>query len=318
MAILVFGSLNVDFVVTTKVRPDPGETVTGSSFRIHPGGKGANQAVAAARAGGKASMAGRIGDDSFSAVLKESLTEADVRQDLVFVTPGVSTGCAFITVDGSGENSIIVVPGANGLVEPQDVDYVFNNAAHGKGTPFNTLLLQLEIPAPSVLRAIEMAHKRGISVMLDPAPAPSPGRELPLDILRLVDVIMPNQHEASILTGRRVHDIESAAMAARGLLDAGVRRAIVKLGEMGVVMAEGDRILHVPGFKVSAVDSTAAGDTFAGALAVALEEGFSLDRACVFANAAGAISVTREGAQPSMPYRPEIDDFLHKRGEAGR
>ncbi|MGI6643812.1 MAG: ribokinase [Bacillota bacterium] len=311
--ILVLGSLNVDFVVTAEVRPGPGETVTGSSFRIHPGGKGANQAVAAARAGGTVSMAGRVGDDSFSSVLKNSLHESGVSQDLVFQTPGTSTGCAVITVDKSGENSIVVVPGANGLVGSEDVDRLFDAACSGKKTLYEAVLLQLEIPLPSVLRAMEMAHRCGIPVMLDPAPAPSPGRELPLDKLRFVDTIMPNRHEASVLTGRHVHDVESAALAAKDLLGFGVKRAIVKLGDMGAVMGEGDCLRHVPGFKVEAVDTTAAGDTFAGALAVRLVEGSSLHQACIFANAAGAISVTRPGAQPSMPYRSEIQEFIRER-----
>ncbi len=306
--ILVFGSLNVDFVVTTGTLPGPGETVPGYSFRVHPGGKGANQAVAAARAGGSVSMAGRTGRDSFSEILNRSLSDSGAAHDLVIATPDTPTGCAFIAVDRLGENSIIVVPGANGLVEPSDAE-----AALAAMPSIKTLLLQLEVPLPSVVRAIEVAHERGVSVMLDPAPAPSRG-ELPSSVLKLIDVIMPNQHEAAALTGRDVTDVESAITATDYLLKAGVKRAIVKLGELGVVAGEGDRIHHVPGFKVKAVDTTAAGDTFAGDLAVALGEGQSLEKACVFANAAGAISVTRVGAQPSMPCRFEIEALLRQTG----
>ncbi len=316
MAILVLGSLNLDFVVRCDTRPHPGETVIGSDLQIHPGGKGANQAVAAGRAGGKVSMAGRVGDDGFSGYLKDSLTESKVSHHLVFETPQVWTGSAVITVDRLGENSIVVVPGANGRVVPDDVGRFFGKIEEfeqGDGVPFNTLLLQLEIPLVSVIRAIQMAHQKGLSVMLDPAPAPSPGRELPRSIMPLVDVFMPNQHEAAIVTGRPVHDVKSGVRAAGDLLKAGVKRAVVTLGEMGVVAAEGGRVWHVPAFKVNAIDTTAAGDTFAGALAVALGEGLALEPACTFASAAAAISVTREGAQPSMPYRNEIDSFLRQR-----
>jgi ribokinase len=303
--IVVFGSLNVDFVVVTENRPAPGETVTGSSFRIHPGGKGANQAVAASRAGGAVSMAGRIGDDHFSDALTRSLTESRVRQDLIWVTPGVTTGCAVITVDMRVENSIIVVPGANGLTSAQDAERL-GDSLDGAGA----LLLQLEIPFPSVVRAMEKAREKGVPVMLDPAPAPDPAHPIPGEVLAMVDVIMPNQHEASVLTGRRVFDPESAGAAALDLLAAGIKRVVVKLGDRGVVCAEGGNVLHIPGHRVKAVDTTAAGDTFAGALAVAMGEGLSLEEACSFANAAAALSVTGEGAQPSMPWRGEIEDFL--------
>lgn len=307
--IVVFGSLNVDFVVVTKKRPAPGETVTGASFRVHPGGKGANQAVAASRAGGKVSMAGRIGDDHFSDALTRSLNESRVRQDLVWVTPGATTGSAVITVDAMGENSIIVVPGANGLTSPEDADRLSHSLDGARA-----LLVQLEIPFPSVVRGMEKALEKGVPVMLDPAPAPDPANPIPAEVLAMVDVIMPNQHEASVLTGRRVMNPESAGDAALDLLAAGIKRVVVKLGDKGVVCAEGGKALHIPGHRVRAVDTTAAGDTFAGALAVALCEGLSLEEACVFANAAAAISVTREGAQPSMPWRGEIEAFLTTRG----
>ena len=303
--IVVFGSLNVDFVVTAEKRPAPGETVAGLSFRVHPGGKGANQAVAAARAGGTVTMIGRVGDDGISDVLARSLSESGVRLDLITITHGATTGCAFITVDRTGENSIIVVPGANGMVSIDDAQRLRGPLAEAFA-----LLVQLEVPFEPVARAMEMAREMGVLVMLDPAPAPDPEHPIPGEALKLVDVIMPNRHEASVLTGRNVMDVASAELAALDLLASGVKRAVVKLGERGVVCAENGKTLPVPGFPVRAVDTTAAGDTFAGALAVALGEGLSLADACRFANAASAISVTREGAQPSMPWRAEIDEFV--------
>jgi len=299
--IVVLGSLNVDFVVRTEVRPGPGETVSGRDFSIYPGGKGANQAVAASRAGGKVTMAGRIGDDVFSSVLTKSLLEAGVRGDLVRVTGGVSTGSAVIVIDAKGENSIVVVPGANGTVSAEDVDAlapVLENA--------RVLMLQLEIPMAQVERAARRAHDLGVTVMLDPAP-PVP---LSKELLQWVDVITPNEHEAQFLTGRQVTGIKTARLAASDLVSMGPRCAVVKLGARGAVYAGDNAIDHVPAHAVQVIDSTAAGDAFSGALAVAISEGKSTGEACRFANAAAALSVTRPGAQTSMPWRDEIDRFL--------
>ncbi len=299
--IVVLGSLNVDFVVRTPKRPLGGETVSGTNFSIYPGGKGANQAVAASRAGGKVTMAGKIGDDVFSSILTKSLLEAGVRGDLVRVAPGVSTGSAFIVIDDAGENSIVVVSGANGTVTNQDVDAlqpVLENA--------RILMLQLEIPMEQIEYAARKAHSLGVTVMLDPAP-PS---ELPKGLLQWIDVITPNEHEAQFLTGRQITDIKTARLAASDLISMGVRCAIVKLGARGVVYAADNAVEHIPGHTVEVVDSTAAGDAFSGALAVAICEGKSTGEACRFANAAAALSVKRPGAQTSMPWRDEIDRFL--------
>jgi len=298
---VVLGSLNVDFVVRTDVRPAAGETVTGSDFRIHPGGKGANQAVAASRAGGKVTMAGRIGDDVFSSVLTKSLLEAGVRGDLVRVAQGAPTGSAFIILDAKGENSIVVVPGANGTVTKDDVDDiepVLQNA--------RVLMLQLEVPLDVVEYAAHKAHSAGVMVILDPAPPVA----LPYGLLRSVDIIAPNEHEAQFLTGRKITDLKSARLAASDLTSMGIGRAIVKMGGRGVVYASDSQLEYILGYTVDVVDTTAAGDTFAGALAVALCEGKSPVEACRFANAAAALSVTRAGAQTSMPWREEIDKFL--------
>lgn len=299
--IVVLGSLNVDFVVKTLVRPRAGETVTGTDFRIYPGGKGANQAVAASRAGGKVVMAGRIGDDVFSSVLTRSLLEAGVRGDFVRVTPDTPTGSAFIVIDANGENSIVVVPGANGTVTGEDVDAlgpVLENA--------RVLLLQLEIPLEQVEYAARKARALGVTVMLDPAPPAA----LPQGLLQSVDVITPNEHEAEFLTGRQITDLRTARLAASDLVSMGARRVVIKLGARGVVYAADDALEHISGHIVEVVDTTAAGDAFSGALAVAVCEGKSTGEACRFANAAAALSVKRPGAQTSMPWRDEIDRFL--------
>lgn len=299
--ILVFGSLNVDFVVRTEVRPQPGETVHGVSFGLYPGGKGANQAVAASRAGGKVAMAGRTGDDVFAGVLTRSLLDAGVRGDLVKAVPGVATGSAFITIDAGGENSIIIVAGANALAGREDVDSflpVLENC--------RAILLQLEIPLDSVVYAAQKARERGVFVLLDPAPA----ADIPDELVGLADCVTPNEHEAAFLTGRAVSDIKTARLAAADLISRGARSAVVKLGGRGAVYATDTLVEHIPGHLVEAIDTTAAGDAFSGALAVAISEGKSIGEACRFANAAGALAVTKTGAQTSMPWRAEIDRFL--------
>lgn len=301
--ILVLGSLNVDFVVRTEVRPLPGETVHGTGFSVHAGGKGANQAVAASKAGGRVAIAGRMGDDVFSGVLTQSLLDAGVRGDLLQRVAGIPTGSAHITIDGSGENSIIVVAGANGLVGREDVDRL---APVLDGS--RILLLQLEIPMDAVVYAAQVAKDRGVIVMLDPAPA----APLPPPLISLVDYITPNRHEAAVLTGIQVTDVRSASLAARELVAQGVKCAIVKLGADGVVYATASsvEVEHVPGHSVQVVDTTAAGDAFSGALAALLSEGRTLAEAVRFANAAGALAVTKHGAQPAMAWRAEIERLL--------
>lgn len=302
--IVVFGSLNMDLVVRAPRRPDPGETVTGDDFKLIPGGKGANQAVAAARLGGRVVMAGRAGDDVFGRGLLESLRAAGVRTDQVKITPGAPTGTALILVDANAENSIVVVPGANGLCSAGDAGAL----AELMGTA-KVLMVQLEIPLDAVRRAVDLARERGVTVLLDPAPA----QPLPPELLRSVDIITPNETEASILTGRQVTDVKSAKLAAVDLLQMGARSVIVKLGARGALLAENNDFEHIEGFQVDAVDTTAAGDAFAGGLAAALVEGRKLRSAAVFANAAGALAVTRFGAQTSMPSRAEVEEFLKQR-----
>ncbi len=300
--IVVLGSLNVDFVVRGEKRPKEGETVFGTEFSVFPGGKGANQAVAAAKLGGRVTMAGRIGDDVFSKILLDSLAKAGVKSSHVLLTRGVPTGSAFIFVDAKGENSIVVVPGANGHYTKRDMDVLkpcLEEAA--------MLMLQLEMPFRVVKHGLCLARSLGVKVMLDPAPP----RFLPQCLLKDVDVITPNRHEAAFLTGREVIDVASAESAALCLLDQGVKAVVVKLGAQGAVYAKKGRTGIVLGHRVRARDTTGAGDAFAGALALALCEGKDLGEACHFANAAAALSVTKKGAQPSMPNRNEVETFLN-------
>lgn len=295
--ISVFGSANMDLVAYTGRAPALGETVTGHAFRTIPGGKGANQAVAAARAGARTAFIGAVGDDAFGPQIRAALADAGVDVSRLRTVPGPS-GIAHIVVEDSGGNSIIVIPGANGTVTgpaEDDVAVIRRSAA---------LLLQLELPMDAVVAAARAARASGRerpAVVLTPAPA----RELPAELLQAVDLIVPNEHEAAAITGET--DPEKALAA----LLATVPEAVVTLGGEGALYgSRGSAPVHVPAFKVEATDTTAAGDTFAGALAVARTEGMPPERALRFASAAAALSVQREGASTSMPTRSEIDAFL--------
>lgn len=294
--IVVVGSLNMDLVARSPRLPNPGETLLGSDFRTFPGGKGANQAVAAARVGGIVSMIGRVGVDDFGAALLGNLAANGVNAANVRRDPDYPSGVALITVSDEGQNTIIVISGSNWRVSPADIaesSAEFENAS--------VLLLQLETPLPAVQRAAEEARRRGVRVVLNPAPA----RPLEPELLRLVDVLTPNQSEATLLTGES--DPEAAA---RKLLEAGVRSVIVTLGEEGVLVLEEAGSARIPRHEVKAVDTTAAGDAFVGAFAVALGMGRSVIESARWGNAAAAVSVTRPGAQPSLPTRAEVEAML--------
>jgi ribokinase len=301
-AIAVVGSLNMDFVVQVQALPRPGETVSGTNFETIPGGKGANQAVAAGRLGGRARMVGRVGDDVFGQKLVESLASAGVDASGVVVTPGTPTGVALIPVESGGQNQIVVAPGANGRLTPDDVARGLRGLAGG------LLLLQLESPLDAVERAAHIGREAGASVVLDPAPA----RELSEALLSNVAYLTPNENEAAALLGRRQEalSLTEAPEAARALRARGPRTVILKLGAQGAYVDDGSGGRHFPAPRVDAVDATAAGDTFNGALAVALAEGRRLPDAVAFANVAAALSVTRRGAQASIPTRPEVDAKL--------
>ncbi|GLX03859.1 ribokinase [Microbispora sp. NBRC 16548] len=289
--ISVFGSANMDLVAYVAQAPKPGETLTGREFRTIPGGKGANQAIAAARAGADVAFLGAVGDDAFGPVLRAALAEAGVEVAALRVVPGPS-GVAHIVVQDGGDNSIIVVPGANGAVTgPAGRDAEIIGRA-------DALLLQLELPMDAVVAA---ARVPGTEVILTPAPAVP----LPAELLEAVDLIVPNEHEAAALTGR-----DDPRDALEALLDL-VPEAVVTLGARGALYGSRDGTrLHEAAVPVRAVDTTAAGDTFAGALAVARTEGADPARALRFASAAAALSVQREGASTSMPHRHEIDRLL--------
>lgn len=306
--VTIVGSLNTDLVVRAPKLPERGETVLGGSFAVFPGGKGANQAVAASRLGASVAMVGRVGDDAFGQQLREGLEQEGIDVAHVRATKGTASGVALITVDPSGNNTIVVASGANMLLAAADVD-----AAAALIAQSQVLLLQLEVPLEVVAHAAALARRSGCRVLLDPAPAPL-GGSLPDDLYRNLYAINPNEVEAKALTGIAVNDDQGAAAAAERLLKLGCQAVIIKRGSQGAFLAEDTQREAVMGISVQAVDSTAAGDAFAGALAVALAEGRDLASSVRFANLAGALSVTRMGAQPSMPRRQELEAFAQERG----
>lgn len=298
---IVFGSINMDLVVRTPQLPVRGETLLGHKFFTAPGGKGANQAVALARLGVPTKMVGRVGRDSFGSELVDSLQIAGVQTEAVLVDQEVSSGIAAIAVGDTGENQIVIVPGANGRVDATDVERLKSLLPDA-----SVLLLQFEIPLSAVLAAAQAARSLGVTVILDPAPAQT---KVP-DVYHLVDIITPNEIEAGQMAGFTVNDPESAAAAAAILRQRGVRTAIVKLGDRGVVCATPEETFFVPAFSVTAVDTVAAGDAFNGGLAAALVEGLSLQQAVVWGAAAGALAATKPGAQSAMCDRQTLDKFI--------
>ncbi len=306
MTVAVFGSINMDLVARTPRLPAPAETITGHDFFTAPGGKGANQAVAVARLGVPTRLFGRVGEDSFGQTLLAHLNEVGIETGAIFVDAGVSSGVAIIAVDDQAQNNIIVIPGANGRVDKSDVERLERHL-----DDIDVLLLQLEVPLEQVIAAARLARQQGVTVILDPAPA----QNLPPDLYPLVDIITPNEVEAAHLVGFPVKTTDEAQSAAETLLARGVTTVIIKMGALGVFYAtqgeNGPEEAFVSAFKVPAVDTVAAGDAFNGGLAAALVEGYALPRAVVWGAAAGALSTTKAGAQPSMPTRTEFEAFLN-------
>lgn len=299
--VLVVGSSNTDMIVRVPRIPRPGETLLGGDFAMAAGGKGANQAVAAARAGGRVTFVARIGDDLFGRAAREGFARDGIDARFVLTTPGQPSGIALITVDARGENSISVASGANALLSVEDIE-----AAAAAFDAAEIVLLQLESPLEAVAAAVRKAGERRVPVILNPAPA----RELGPKLLRGVDVLTPNEHEAAVLTGVEFKDDRSVREAGGRLRALGPRIVVVTLGARGAYASSEGFEGFVPAFKTEPVDSTAAGDVFNGALAVAMAESRPLEEALRFAQAAAAIAVTRPGAQPSAPTRAEIEAFL--------
>jgi ribokinase len=296
--ILVVGSLNTDLVVRAPRFPQPGETISGEDLQVIPGGKGANQAVAAARLGANVSMLGRVGKDNFGDFLLNNLKSNHVDTSLI-QRDDASTGTATIIVDSNGQNSIVLSAGANGKVSLSDVE-------HAPFSDFNLLLLQLEIPTPTVYSAAKLAKQNGIRVILNPAPA----KELPDELIALADFIIPNETELSLLTNHPTTDIPSAEIAAHVLLDKGAQNVIVTLGSKGALIVNKDTSTHVNTYHVNVVDTTAAGDAFISGFAATLESSSLLD-ALHYGCACGALATTKFGAQPSLPTKKDVAKFIH-------
>ncbi len=295
--IVVVGSANMDLVVRTERPPRPGETVQGSEFHVIPGGKGANQAVAAARQGARTAFVGRVGDDAFGARLREGLAAEGVDTSFLKTTPDVPSGVAVITLDGAGQNSIVIAPGANGRLSMADID-----EARGLIAAADMLVCQLEIPFAAVVRAMETAREAGTAVAFNPAPASPLGPE----VLSLADHLVVNESEAALLSGLAVENAAGAERAAARLCELGAETVLATLGGDGVVVAGREGVFHEPAQRVDVVDTTAAGDTFMGAFAAAIIRGEPLRGAVGVAQRAAALAVSRLGAQPSIPTLEEM------------
>jgi len=309
--------VNRILVVKSPRFPQPGETISGEDLKIIPGGKGANPAVAAARQGANVTMIGLVGSDRFGALLVENLKSNRVDTSRVLVDEA-ATGTAVIVVDANGQNSIVLSPGANGKVSPADVD----SASFQR---FGLILLQLEIPTPTVLRAAQKAREHGMTVLLNPAPAKS----LPAELLANVDILIPNESELALLAGLPVTDISSVEVAAKEILKQGVKTVIATLGGKGALLATGAQATQVGAYKVDVVDTTAAGDAFIGGFASKIlthswssptptdaQESASyakaLEEAVRYGCACGALATTKFGAQPSLPTKAEVETFLNQ------
>ena len=301
--IAVVGSSNMDLVVKSKRIPAVGETILGGDFIMVPGGKGANQAVAAAKLGAEVYFVAKLGNDVFAEQSLDNFNKETVNTKHVIQTSEAPSGVALILVDDGGNNLIVVAPGANQTLLPADVRRAESDIAS-----CGAVVAQLEVPLETIECAAKMANDLKVPFVLDPAPA----RELGPELLRMVDVLTPNETEAQILTGIEVTDEESARAASRNLLERDIKAVILTLGDKGFLLADKEEARYVPAQKVDAVDSTAAGDAFTGSLAVGIAQNKALLDAALFANYVAALSVTKMGAQSSMPTLQEVESFMNR------
>jgi ribokinase len=296
--ILVIGSINTDLVLRAERFPSPGETIQAGEISTYPGGKGANQAVAAARQGARVGMIGRVGTDRHGDELIENLRDNGVDTSLV-KRDEAPTGTAIVVVDAQGQNSIVVSPGANAKVVPEDVEIT-------SLINLEAVLFQLEVPLETVTHGCELARKHGAMVLLNPAPA----RALPDEMYANIDCLLPNETELSLLSGKAVKDVGSAKEAAQVMLDKGVPAVVVTLGAKGSLVVTKDGATHIPPFEVKVLDTTGAGDAFIGGFAAALLQGKTPEEAARYGNACGALATTKQGAQSSLPTREEVERLL--------
>ncbi len=303
--IVVIGSINMDLIVRSDILPQPGETHIGSDLLHSPGGKGANQAVAAARLGAEVHMIGRVGNDVYGDKLLDLLHDARVHTEHIHQTDDCVSGLAVIHVDADGENAITVVSGANGRLSPDDVELAEPLIAKA-----DAVLMQLEVPLPTVCVAAEIAHRHNVLTFLDPTPAPPPTQALPPALLN-VDWMSPNRTEAQLLSGKAIHSPQHAKLIGAELICLGIRNIAITLGNQGaVIVTSSGTVLHEKGFRVDVADTTAAGDAFSAAMAVARAENQPMPQAALFACACGALAATRLGAQSAMPTRSEVLELL--------
>lgn len=302
MSILVIGSSNTDLVARAQVMPKPGETVLGGEFYVNAGGKGANQAVGAVRLGADVTFCCKTGEDDYGKAANALFNKEGLNTTYVFSTPDSPSGVAIILVDSQGENSIVVASGANLKITADDINKIDNFKN------YDIVLTQLEIPMDTVEHIGYLCKKNGVKFVLNPAPA----QKLSLELMACVDIITPNEIEAECITGIKIVDEESAVKAAQVMCNRGVRTVIITLGGKGALVYEDKMWEIIPAFNVQAVDTTAAGDIFNGALCVGLSEGMNIGEAVRFAQAASSISVTRKGAQTSAPARDEVDALFNK------
>ncbi|MCP6698126.1 ribokinase [Pseudomonas donghuensis] len=296
--VVVVGSLNMDLVTRAQRLPRGGETLVGETFVTVPGGKGANQAVAAARLGAQVAMVGCVGDDAYGQQLRQALADEQIDCQAVGVAAGVSSGVALIVVDAASQNAIVIIAGGNGQLLPESVQRFDALLQHA-----DVIICQLEVPMATVAYTLERGRALGKTVILNPAPASGP---LPAEWFASIDYLIPNESEAEALSGVPVTDLESAKVAATRLLALGVGKVIVTLGGQGALFADGQAFRHFPAPVVQPVDTTAAGDTFVGGFAAALARGEEEGAAIAFGQRAAALSVTRAGAQPSIPHFAEL------------